>query len=248
MNTTQQNFIDSIVVLIQKYAKAYGYHVSAVAAILAQAICESNWGQSKLGYKYHNYFGMKCGSKWTGSAVNLNTKEEYTAGTLTSVSAFFRVYSSIEEGVKGYFDFISASRYANLKKATTSYEYLDFIKADGYATSSTYVKTLTSIINTYGLTRYNVFPEAVEDPVVDTVSSYSENVDLNTSYPEFYPACTGYMKNSIIDALKYIGVDSSLAHRKQIAATNGISDYKGTAAQNKQLLVLLKAGQLIKEA
>ncbi len=241
MNTTQQNFIDSIVALIQKYAKAYGYHVSAVAAILAQAICESNWGQSKLGYKYHNYFGMKCGSKWTGAAVNLNTKEEFTAGTLTSVSAFFRVYSSIEEGVKGYFDFISASRYANLKKATTSYEYLNFIKADGYATSSTYVKTLTNIIDTYGLTRYNVFLDGVEDPVAEQV------VDTDNSYPEFYPACTGYTKNSIIDALKYIGVDSSMVHRKQIAAANGISDYKGTAAQNKQLLVLLKAGQLIKE-
>lgn len=247
MNTTQQSFIDSIVRFIQKYAKAYGYHVSAVAAILAQAICESNWGNSSLGKKYHNYFGMKCGSKWNGKAVNLRTNEEYQPGTLTSIMAMFRAYDTIEEGIKGYFDFISTSRYADLKTATTSYMYIQRIKADGYATSSTYAKTLSSIIDTYGLLRYNVFPEAVEDPVVDNVSSYPENVDTSNSYPKFYPACTGYTKGSIVDALKFIGVDGSKKHRTEIAKANGIIDYTGSASQNKQLLELLKAGKLIKE-
>lgn len=237
MTTAQQAFISSIVGYIKKYVKEYGYHSSAIAAILAQAICESGWGKSTLASKYHNYFGMKCGSSWNGKSVNMQTKEEYTAGTLTSISANFRAYNSIEEGIKGYFDFIQYSRYANLKISTTTDMFIEWIKADGWATSSTYVKTLKSIVNTYGLLQYNTFE--------DTAEEITEQVAIDTV--EYYPVPVGYTKNSIVDALKFIGVDSSLSHRKLIAAANGIDGYKGTAAQNKQMLTLLKAGKLVKE-
>ena len=63
---------------------------------------------------------------------------------------------------------------------------------------------------------------------------------------EYYPKYTGNT-NSIVDALKAIQVDSSYAHRKEIAGANGISGYRGTAEQNTKLLNLLKAGKLIKE-
>lgn len=146
-------FIAEIGPLIQKYAKEKGYHICS--PIIAQAICESAAGTSSLGYKYHNYFGMKCGSKWTGRSVNLSTREEYTAGTLTNIKANFRVYDSMEEGVAGYFKFISSSRYSNLKDATTLQQYATMIKQDGYATSSTYVNTIISIANKYGLQSYD---------------------------------------------------------------------------------------------
>ena len=63
---------------------------------------------------------------------------------------------------------------------------------------------------------------------------------------EYYPQYTGNT-NSIVDALKAVKVDSSYAHRKEIAGANGISGYSGTAEQNTKLLNLLKAGKLIKE-
>ncbi len=148
-----KEFISAIAPLIQKYAKEYGYKVAS--PIIAQACCESAYGTNSLGYKYHNYFGMKCGSSWKGASVNLSTKEEYQPGTLTSIKANFRVYASMEEGVKGYFDFISAKRYANLKDATTPQQYLEFIKADGYATSSKYVNTNMTIVNNYNLIQYD---------------------------------------------------------------------------------------------
>lgn len=47
----------------------------------------------------------------------------------------------------------------------------------------------------------------------------------------------GDMKTgSIVDYLKSIGVDSSFANRKKLAAKHGIKNYAGTAAQNRQLL------------
>lgn len=51
---------------------------------------------------------------------------------------------------------------------------------------------------------------------------------------------------SIVTALNSLGIGSSFANRKKIAKANGISNYAGTAAQNIQLLNLLKQGKLIK--
>ena len=62
---------------------------------------------------------------------------------------------------------------------------------------------------------------------------------------EYYPKCN-YNGGSIVEALKSIGVDSSMKNRKKIAAKNGIDGYRGTANQNNALLDKLKAGKLIK--
>lgn len=51
---------------------------------------------------------------------------------------------------------------------------------------------------------------------------------------------------SIVTALNSLGIGSSFANRKKIAAANGISGYLGTAAQNTRLLNLLKQGKLVK--
>lgn len=59
----------------------------------------------------------------------------------------------------------------------------------------------------------------------------------------YYPA---FNNSSIVDGLKGIGVDSSMANRKKIAAANGIANYEGTAAQNSQLCNLAKQGKLKK--
>jgi flagellum-specific peptidoglycan hydrolase FlgJ len=61
---------------------------------------------------------MKAGvGRWKGPTVNMQTQEEYSVGTLTTISDNFRVYSSMEEGVQGYFEFLFSgiSRYDNLK-------------------------------------------------------------------------------------------------------------------------------------
>ena len=150
-----EEFINMIAPLIISEGKKRGY--SVFSTVIAQAIIESNSGKSILGYKYHNYFGMKCGSRWKGKSVNLKTKEEYTVGTLTTIKDNFRVYDSIEEGVKGYYDFISTKRYANLKESKTYVEYAENLKADGYATSSKYVNTLCTTVDAYNLTKYDSF-------------------------------------------------------------------------------------------
>ena len=88
------DFIGKIAPLVQKHAPRYG--VKVCSPIIAQAILESGWGESTLGSKFHNYFGMKCGTRWTGASVNMSTKEEYTPGVMTTIQDNFRVYATME--------------------------------------------------------------------------------------------------------------------------------------------------------
>lgn len=150
---TNSEFIEQIAKCVKKYAYLYGIEVHS--PIIAQAILESGWGKSGLASKYHNYFGLKCGSSWKGKSVNMATKEEYKVGTLTNIRDNFRVYDSMEAGVKGYFDFINTSRYANLKGVKNPEEYVRRLKADGYATSSKYVDNILRVIRDNKLTRFD---------------------------------------------------------------------------------------------
>lgn len=165
---THKEFIEVIAKYVIKYANDYGIKVHS--PIIAQAILESGWGGSTLASKYNNFFGLTCGGSWKGKSVNMATKEEYTVGTLTDIRANFRVYDSIEDGVKGYFEFINYSRYGNLKGVTNPEEYCRLIKADGYATSSTYVTNLMRVIRDNNLTRFDGTQENVEKGNEDMVS------------------------------------------------------------------------------
>lgn len=165
---THKEFIEVIAKYVIKYANDYGIKVHS--PIIAQAILESGWGGSTLASKYNNIFGLKCGGSWKGKSVNMATKEEYTVGTLTDIRDNFRVFDSIEDGVKGYFEFINYSRYSNLKGVTNPEEYCRLIKADGYATSSTYVTNLMRVIRDNNLTRFDGTQENVEKENEDMVS------------------------------------------------------------------------------
>ena len=162
----QTKFIEDIYKYVAKYAPQY--NVKCYSAVIAQAICESAWGESVLSAKYHNYFGLKCGTLWKGGSVNMRTGEEYN-GKHVTISDNFRTYSSMEEGVKGYFVFLfdGRTRYNNLKGVTDPKTYLQNIKNDGYATSSNYVNTNVNIVNQFNLTKYDPVSKPVKTEVSD---------------------------------------------------------------------------------
>lgn len=175
---TNNEFIEQIAKCVKKYAYVYGIEVHS--PIIAQAILESGWGKSSLASKYHNYFGLKCGGAWKGKSVNMATKEEYKVGTLTNIRDNFRVYDSMDAGVKGYFDFINTSRYANLKGVKSPEEYVRRIKADGYATSSKYVDNIMRVIRDNKLTRFdgNGDGDMKKEELTGKVLSGKEIIDI----------------------------------------------------------------------
>lgn len=182
---TRQEFIDQIAPIIQQYAAAYGYRFPS--AIIAQACVESGFGTSSLAWKYHNYFGIKWWRTSGRAAVNLKTQEEYQPGILTGITAGFAVGTSLEDGVLMYFEFLDRnSRYRNLKSATSARNYCELIKADGYATSSTYVSTLLNCINLYNLTKYDGAapePKPVSYAAIIQASALRVRTGPGTAYP-----------------------------------------------------------------
>ena len=154
MTNDQKKFIELIGRAAQKYYPAYKILPSLV---IAQAIKESAWGSSKLGSVNHNYFGMKwntkCGTKW----VEYSTKE-FKDGKYITVKAKFRSYDTLEEGIKGYYDFISGyKRYANLIGEKDPAQACIKIQQDGWATSPTYATSLyNDYILKYNLTSYDI--------------------------------------------------------------------------------------------
>lgn len=180
--STQQIFIEQIGEAAQAYYPKYKILPSLV---IAMAIKESNWGSSKLASINHNYFGMKwntkCGTKW----VEYNTKE-FINGKYETVKAKFRSYDILEEGIKGFYDFISGyKRYANLIGEMDPATACQKIQADGWATAPDYAVSLyTNYILKYNLTTYDtvdssqpVKPEpAAEDYIIGRV--YTTQVGL----------------------------------------------------------------------
>ena len=174
----KETFIQKVAEKVRKYAPLYGICVHS--PIIAQAIIESGWGSSVLASKYNNYFGLKCGSSWKGGSVNMATREEYKPGVVTNIRDNFRTYEDFDAGIRGYFEFINTSRYANLKGVKSPEEYVRRIKADGYATSSKYVDNILRVIRDNKLTRFdgNGDDDMKKEELTGNVLSGKEIIDI----------------------------------------------------------------------
>lgn len=216
--SAQEIFIQSIAPYVQKLARQYGYKYPS--AVIAQACIESAYGKSTLSAKYHNYFGIKWYKGCGRNAVNMNTKEEYTPGVLSSINAGFMVGTSMEDGVWMYFDFIQRnSRYKNLKQATSSLNYLELIKADGYATSSTYVTTVWNVVCTQNLGRFD--KQAAPTPV-----SYAGVVTANALNVRTAPSTSAEIlqvadRNFILPKGLCVAIDAELDGWGRLASIPG---------------------------
>lgn len=219
---TNSEFIKKIGNAAVKYYDKYKILPSLT---IAQAILESNWGNSGLSKDCHNYFGMKwvegCGCDYK----EYSTREQRTNGIYYTVKSRFRKYPNLEQGIKGYYDFLQYPRYKNLKGVTNYKDACKLIRLDGWATDLNYTNKLIKLIEVYKLNEYD---NQVLKPKV-----------------KYYKKYTG-KSLSLVDALKSLKIGSSMANRKKIAKANGIKNYKGSAADNVKLLDLLKKGKLIK--
>lgn len=154
--TEAKNFIKRIAPPIVEEARKRVYPIRSTA--IAQAIVEGAAGTSTLAKLYHNHFGMKATSSYKGDRVKLRTREEYVKGKLVEIYADFRAYPNDEEGIIGYYDFLKYKRYNNLHYAKDYRQYAEYLKKDGWATSSTYMETLIKTVKKYDLTRFDSDP------------------------------------------------------------------------------------------
>ena len=155
-------FISMMAPIAQMQAEKHGYKIFASVCI-AQACCESAYGTSPKMKNANAVFGIKVGSSkhhfgtaWKGKAYSTKTKECYDGKTYTQITDMFRAYDSIDDAVEDYFDMIcTASRYSGALNQPTPRKSIEGIQKAPYATSPTYVSTIMSIINKYGLEKYD---------------------------------------------------------------------------------------------
>lgn len=152
----KNEFIPTIAPLVQAENKKRDYPLFS-SVVIAQAICESGWGQSKMMMKANAIFGIKATQNWKGKVYNARTQECYDGVSYTNITACFRAYNSLAESIADYFELIlGLSRYQGAINTSSPLECITAIKNGGYATSPTYINTIMSIINSNNLTQYDV--------------------------------------------------------------------------------------------
>ena len=166
-NMKEKDFIEQIASSCIKY-KDYGILPSLT---IAQACVESKFGTCALS-PYFNFFGMKwttkCGAEWVEKMTT-----EYENGKPVRKKQKFRAYHSYDEGIEGYYKFITGyKRYSNLIGCKDARQACVLIQQDGWATSPVYAETLYKYIRTYDLERYDKYgdyiePKPIEDKPVD---------------------------------------------------------------------------------
>lgn len=168
---TKNEFLETVAKLVVEENNRRGKPLFA-SVVIAQAICESGWGQSQIMMKANAIFGIKATSSWKGKVYNANTKECYDGVSYTNINACFRAYNNLQESIADYFDLITkAERYRKACVANSPLECITAIKNGGYATSPTYINTIMLIINSNNLTKYDV------DNVENSVDN-SANADI----------------------------------------------------------------------
>lgn len=153
--------------LCRQDAKKSGIFASVSAA---QMILESGYVKTDLAVGANNCFGMKCtlsgntwpGSSWDGkSKYTKQTGEQKPDGTRYTVTADFRKYTCIEDSVTDHSAYLlgamngSKKRYDGITQASNYKEQITLIKNGGYATDVSYVSKICSIIERYGLDKYD---------------------------------------------------------------------------------------------
>lgn len=177
---------DSFIQYIGTIAKQDMLNTGILASVtIAQAILESGWGQSELSLKANNLFGMKAslsgnnwGSEWDGKIYAKRTNEEVN-GQLITVLADFRAYDSIILSIRDHSNYLcnakngSKLRYAGVKGEKDYKKAIQIIKDGGYATSSTYVSKIVSLIEQYHL---NIWDEATSPSDLEEIKKTIESI------------------------------------------------------------------------
>lgn len=166
MAYTREQFISKVGPLAQADAKT-----SKVLASLtiAQAILESNNGNSTLTTQGNALFGIKA-TNWRGKVWTGKTVEYYNPKTPTTITAGFRAYNNWQESIADHSKLLtSASRYSKVVGETDYKKACNAIAAAGYATDPKYASKLIQLIEANNLTRFDKVTE--DDPELFNATS-----------------------------------------------------------------------------
>lgn len=211
--TSEQEYINAIAPDAIEACKRYGYLPSV---LIAQSCLENGYGipdywdnpEIEKLLKYNNMVGMKAElltsswdnkSVWPGKAFSKNTPEEYDGRKVTIKDAF-RIYDDAQQSFDDFLLFLKyASNYG--KGGTPKYgdavlsikdpeTLITTVSKKGYATDSSYAKSVMKIINKHKLTKYDSAsstPEKKDEGIKVSVKINTQYITTNNSNAENNP-------------------------------------------------------------
>ncbi|MCC5895903.1 MAG: glycoside hydrolase family 73 protein [Alkalibacterium sp.] len=151
-NGDREAFIENVASYAVPLQESHGIKPSIA---IAQAIVESNWGESGLAVNDQNYFGIK-GASTQPTYATLEYDEEWI-----EIQASFRSYASLEESVEDYAELIAGGTnwnpdlYQPVIDAENYREAAYALQESGYATDPNYPAKLIEIVELYDLDQYD---------------------------------------------------------------------------------------------
>lgn len=147
VSSSKDDFLRTMRPHAEKAAREIGVDPDA---LLAQAALETGWGRSvpcnAQGECSYNLFGIKAGSQWSGSTVNVPTLE-FESGIPVRKVERFRAYDSPADSFRDYAALIrDSSRYASARGAGDNVEaFASALQQGGYATDPNYAQKITAV-------------------------------------------------------------------------------------------------------
>ncbi len=187
---------------------------------LAQGLCESAAGQSRLAREAHNHFGIKVGTGWNGPYIVMADDRPNDR---------FRKYKNDAESFEDHSRFLcNNQRYASLfqLKITDYKGWAHGLKRCGYATNPNYAPMLISMIERYNLTQFD--------------NSRSGKHHSARSESTFYAEHIVYKVNK-----RYMIIANSADSWERIAQETGVSVRKLQKYNERPRKSVVRAGDII---
>lgn len=138
-----QAYIESFAPIAIAEMKTYGVPASV---LLAQALIESQAGESEAATAHNNHFSIKCYSSQCrkGHCANLEKMGH---------KAFYRKYTAVEDSWRAQSLILTTGKYRHLKSLSNYKEWANALQQAGFHSASDYAKRLIELIEYYELQR-----------------------------------------------------------------------------------------------
>lgn len=141
-----ESFVKSLFPAVKRFASQVGLDP---AMMVAQAALETGWGKHIVGgvtAGSNNLFNIKADSRWLGQKVNTQTLE-YKNGIAVQEHAQFRKYSSIEDSIQDFIQFVQDQpRYQSAwQQKGDGLSFIRQLHEAGYATDPQYTEKVQAV-------------------------------------------------------------------------------------------------------
>ncbi len=160
--SVQTDFINQMKAPIIKVSRENHLYASVM---MAQAMLESDCGQSELATQGNNYFGIK--GSYDGQSVTMNTQEMTEKGKTVSTSAVFKKYPTLLESIEDNARILRNGTDDDPQLYSGTWTTNSLSASDAamalsstYATDMEYGDKLNHLINTYHLEKLDTSPSS----------------------------------------------------------------------------------------